>query len=329
MITKGIPDVEREQWRMVLRAVKRAARQVDKAWRPKRLRFADWQIVAMFLWAVAHDRPQSWACDARHYTTSVFRPRRLPSVSQFNRRMNQPRTRAVLQRVHEALAGAPPTEAMASTALSYLDGKPLTVGVASKDPDARRGHVMGGFARGYKLHAWMSEDRRIPIWCVTPLNTHEAPVAQALVDQVTTALPDRSLVLADQNYDSHDLHKRLDARNGRLLVRPKEGGKRKAKRTASSPTTVGTRHPVTLRQMGPARRELLSVVARHPNLFRIVHRQRANAEGILGNLCGYGGGLTGLPPWARRMHRVRRWVGGKIIMYHARLRTRTRVAAAA
>ena len=54
----------------------------------------------------------------------------------------------------------------------------------------------------------------------------------------------------------------------------------------------------------------------------MVHRQRANAEGILGNLCGYGGGLAGLPPFVRRLHRVRRWVGGKIILYHARLRVR-------
>ena len=312
--------MEREEWSMVLNAVKRAAKRVSKAWRPKRLQFADWLIVAMYLWAVAHDRPQSWACKRQHYS-SIFRPRRLPSVSQFNRRMNEPRTRAVLQRVHDELAGSP-SIALATTAITYLDGKPLTVGVASKDPDARRGHVMGGFARGYKLHAWMSEDRRIPLWCVTPLNTHEAPVAEMLVDQMTSVMPDHSLVLADQNYDSRGLHKRLDARNGRLLVRPKEGGKRKARATSSS--SVGERHPVTLRQMGSARRELLKVVASSPSLFRMVHHQRAYAEGILGNLCGYGGGLTGLPPWTRRMHRVRRWVGGKIIMYHARLRARQR-----
>jgi hypothetical protein len=51
-------------------------------------------------------------------------------------------------------------------------------------------------------------------------------------------------------------------------------------------------------------------------------RHRVHAEGILGILCSRGGGLTGLPPWARRLHRVRRWVGGKIILYHARLRVR-------
>lgn len=294
--------MDREQWKIVLAAVKRASRQVARILRPKRLRFADWLIVALFLWAVAHDRPQSWACDRSHYSR-VFRPRKLPSISQFNRRLNGPRTYLILQQVHGELGGE-----VTATALSYLDGKPLVVGVASKDPEARRGHVMGGFAKGYKLHAWMTEDRRIPLWCVMPLNVGEVPVAEVLVQQVPE-LSERSLVLTDQNYDASDLHKELDARGGRLLLVPK-----------GSPG--GERHPVTLRHMGPARRELLVVQAKHPGLLRQVHRHRVNAEGILGNLCGYGGGLSPLPPWVRRLYRVRRWVGGKIILYHARLRAR-------
>src|SRR5215213_1185175 len=162
--------MDREQWGIVLDAVKRAAGRVAEA-QPARRRpkFADWLVVAMYLWAVAHDRCQSWACDRAHYNGRVFRPRGpLPSVSQFNRRVAGGRVRLVLQEVHRELAGG-----LAATALSYLDGKPLAVGVASKDPDAKRGHVMGGFAKGYKLHAWMSEDRRVPLWCVAPLNVHE------------------------------------------------------------------------------------------------------------------------------------------------------------
>jgi len=298
-------SMDRDQWRVVLEAVKRAARQLAKSQpRERRPRFADWLIVAMYLWAVAHDRCQTWACDRRHYG-GVFRPRGpLPSVSQFNRRVADERTRLVLQRVHRELGGD-----VTATALSYLDGKPLTVGVASKDPEAAKGHVMGGFAKGYKLHAWMSEDRRIPLWCVTPLNVGEAPVAELLVERVRE-LSGRSLTLADQNYDSSDLHKKLDARGGRLVVWPK------------GPEKLNERHPVTLRQMGPARRELVAAREQVPSLLRMVLRQRVNAEGVLGNLCGCGGGLTGLPPWVRRLRRVRRWVGGKIILYHAKLRVR-------
>lgn len=299
--------MDREPWKVVLVAVRRAARRVNKTHHRKRQpRFADWLIVAMFLWAVAHDRPQSWACDRRHYS-SVFRPRkRLPSVSQFNRRMNHARTRLILLLVHQELAGE-----LTATALTYLDGKPLTVGVASKDRDAARGHIMGGFAKGYKRHAWMSEDRRIPLWCVTPLNTGEVPIARLLVQQIRQPLSERSLTLADSNYDAYDLHKELDACGGRLLVPLRQDPK------------TGRRHPVSLRQMGPARRELIDVQHQHPHLVRLVYRQRVNAEGILGNLCGCGGGLTTLPPWVRRLRRVRRWVGGKIILYHANLRVRT------
>lgn len=298
--------MDQEQWTIVLSAVRRASRRVHKIHQPKRLRFGDWLIVAMFLWAVAHDRPQSWACDRRHYN-AIFRPRkRLPSVSQFNRRVASERTRQILQLVHQELAGE-----MTATALSYLDGKPLRVGVASKDPDATVGHVMGGFARGYKLHAWMSEDRRIPLWCLTPLNVGEAPIARLLVQQVEQ-LSERSLTLADGNYDAYGLHKDIQRRGGRLLVALKgEPG-------------YQSRHPDSLRQMGQGRRELIQLQHRQPQLVRMVYRQRTNAEGILGNLCGYGGGLTGLPPWVRRLERVRRWVGGKITLYHARLQVRKR-----
>jgi hypothetical protein len=301
--------VDRDEWKRVLNAVKRAAGIVAAQERPQRLRFADWLITAMFLWAVAHDRPPSWSCDRRHYS-GVFRPRKLPSVSQFNRRMNCPRMHRVLLLVHEAMAGP-----LSATALSYLDGKPLLVGVASKDPDAAKGHVMGGFGKGYKLHAWMTEDRRIPLWCVLPLNVHEVKAARALVEQAPR-FSDRALVLVDQNYDSHDLHTLLVERNVRLLVKPKGD-------------SSGERHAVTLRQMGEARRELLAVQRSRPDLIRMVLRHRIHAEGTLGNLCSYGGGLTCLPPWVRRLHRVRRWVGGKIILYHTRLRARVALKPAA
>jgi hypothetical protein len=289
-------------WTALLSTIQRTARAVNRELKPKRLRFADWLIVAMYLWAVAHERPQYWACDRSSYGR-LFRPRKLPSISQFNRRMNQPRTRLILQRVHDELAGP-----ITATALTYLDGKPLPVGVASKDRDARSGHVMGGYAKGYKLHAWMSEDRRIPLWIVTPLNVDERPMAEALVSQVNQLSP-RSLTLADQNYDTYRLHKMIDARGGRLLVKPK--GSKDGKRNADN-----------LKKMGPARRELLKVRAEQPALLRLVHKQRIHAEGILGNLCGCSGGLIGLPPWVRGLHRVTRWVGGKMIWYHAKLQSR-------
>jgi hypothetical protein len=288
--------MDREQWHVVLSAIKRAARKLPHL---GRLTYPDWLIAAMYFWALAHDRCQSWACDKTHYG-AMFRPRKLPSVSQFNRRIASDRCLHLLQMVHQLLAG--PIDA---TALSYLDGKPLPVGGASKDPDARRGRVIGGAARGYKLHAWVSEDRRIPLWSLTPLNLHESHVAISLLQQ-GPPLSQRSLILGDGNYDDHKLHRAAAASGARLLTT--------ARGLAS--------HPVTLRQMGSARREHVRCWKDQAPLLRMVLGKRMQVEITFAHLCAGPGGLAPLPPWVRRLGRVRRWVGGKIILYHARWRAR-------
>jgi hypothetical protein len=296
-------DLDRDLWRKLLSSVKRAARSLPKA--KRRPKFPDWLIVAMYLWCVWHDRPLCWGCDRSHYG-ALFRPRKLPSVSQFSRRVRGERFRLILQRVHQDLAGW-----CVPTALSYLDGKPLPVGAASHDRQARVGKVSGGFARGYKLHGWVTEDRRLPVWSVQPLNVGEPLVAWAMLPHLPPLPAGRALVLADGNYDDRDLHKGLDAAGARLLAPPRGFAE----------------HPVTLRQMGPARREALEVWTRHTALAEHVHHHRLNVEGTFSNLCSFGGGLGPLPAWARGQERVTRWVGAKIIIYHARLAARKAAAA--
>ena len=51
----------------------------------RRPAYPDTLIVAIYLWALTHDRPLCCPADRSSYTT-VFRPRRLPSRSQFWRR---------------------------------------------------------------------------------------------------------------------------------------------------------------------------------------------------------------------------------------------------
>src|SRR5438552_13963263 len=75
-------------------------------------------------------------------------PASCPAFSQFTRRIKTDRCRQILSWAHEELA-----EAHLASPVSYLDGKPLLVSPVSKDRDARRGRVSGGFAKGYKLHA--------------------------------------------------------------------------------------------------------------------------------------------------------------------------------
>ncbi|HEV8604059.1 MAG TPA: transposase [Tepidisphaeraceae bacterium] len=185
-----------------------------------------------------------------------------------------------------------------ASSISYLDGKPMLVSPVSKDRNARRGRVSGGFAKGYKLHAWATEDGRIPLWSVTPLNTGECPVAEQLCVRMPM-LTDDALVLADTNYDSKDLHNLIASRNGRLLTPLKGMGQ----------------HPKTLRQMGPVRREALAVWRESESLAKLLLRRRIAVENIFSRICE----LSRLPAWARGRQRVTRWVGGILILYHARL----------
>ena len=151
--------MDSQGWRMVYQIVRKESRRLFGR-RTQWYRYGDDLIVMMLLWAVMNDRPLSWACQ-RCYYGGWFRPRQLPSVSQFSRRVRSDRTAELLTAVFQRLA-----EPSRVTPVCFLDGKPLVVGPCSKDAEARAGRVYGGFARGYKLHAIVSEDRRILCWSV-------------------------------------------------------------------------------------------------------------------------------------------------------------------
>jgi hypothetical protein len=292
--------MDHDQWRMLMACLGTIVAALPRP--SKRFSFSDTLVVGMYLWAVAHDRPMRWACERSHYN-AVFRPRQLPSVSQFHRRVRSDRVRLILQRLHNLTAGA-----LVPTALLSIDGKALPISPVSKDPDARFGYAGGRtMGRGFKLHALVSEDRRILSWCVRPMNEHEMPIACELIGASHHGLfTPRTLVLADGNYDSHVMHKAVDRRGGRLVTHLRGKGK----------------HEVTLRQMGAARRELLKVSEQSGPLLRMIRRHRNVVELTFSNLTSYGGGLGPLPPFVRRLSRVTRWVGSKIILYHTRLQAR-------
>ena len=287
--------MDRTIWKNTLALIKRHARRMKRL--PKAV-FPDWLIMAMVCWHTAHTQPMYWACDRSNYPR-WFKPKRLPSPSQFTRRVRRQRFDDLCQAIHEDAAGR------GTAGMSFFDGKPLVVGPASKDPEAKRGHIMGGFAKGYKLHIWGTLDRRIPVFSVQSLNRGEQPVAEAMV-AFLPLLSDRALVLADSNYDFAALYSLLAARNGALLVKPRGIAK----------------HPKTLAQAGPYRREMLTQWQDPSRLAPMVYKQRIHVEGILSNLTCCSEGLGPLPAWVRGLRRVRRWVGIKIILYHMRLNAR-------
>ena len=299
--------MDRDVWRIVMAAIKRASRAVERNLDGRRPRYPNWLVVAMYVWAVWHDRTLSWACDRAHYT-GPFRPRGpLPSVSQFTRRVKADACDAVLRRVHDALA----ERGLLSDA-GYLDGKALPVSPVSKDRQATRGKVSGGWAKGYKLHAFVTERRRIAVWSVTGLNVAEQSVAAELLPHVAPLLaPDAAVLMLDGNYDSAPLHKDVADPLGVCLLHPLKGQQR---------VGAGGHHPVTLRQMGQTRRELVRCWDERPGLTRLVLKARDEVERAFGVLTCTAGGLANLPAWVRTLPRVRRWVGAKIILYNARLK---------
>jgi hypothetical protein len=300
-------------WTLVTLSVDRALLAIPH--RGRRPTFCDRLIILMLMWLTWHDRCLSWACDRSHYG-GLFRPRRLPSISQFSRRVKGDRIQLVLQHVHDDLAVR--GTACPFDLLSYIDGKPLVVSPVSKDPDAKRGKVSGGFAKGYKLHALINEHRRIVLWCLSPLNTDEKVVAAELItwlplsfggsDTPAGIALQAPLTLGDSNYDSANLHKTA-AGCGRHLLTPLRGEQ------FVGPNGRGKR---TLNHMGPRRREVVASWKQSPDLVQYIMNSRNNAEGtfsVLSLACG----LDRLPGFVRRLPRVRRWVGCKLILYHARL----------
>lgn len=282
-----------QDWRELYRSVVRWAR---KAPRPaRRMKYSDALIVAMFVWSVWHDRPQVWACQRENYDRR-FRPRRLPSLSQFNRRIRSPRCQALLQSVLAFWAQrVPPTK------LAYVDSRPLRVGECSKDRQAKAGHVYGGFARGYRLHAIFGQNGAVMAWEVASMNVAESRVARRLLRQV----PPGCVLLADSNFDRTPLYEGAARRRALLLARPKRNAGR------------GHRRPSQVRLRS------LNVWRAAPGPLAAL---RTEIERIFGRLSSFGGGLAPLPSWVRTLARVQRWVTAKLIIYHVRLALRKAAA---
>jgi len=259
--------MDRQLWHIVAKAIVRVNRQLPRT--ARRQRYSDVLIVRMVLWCVWHDRPMVWACHRQHYTT-LFRPRRLPSVSQFSRRLKTPRVQQIIAAVNEQFI-----QRDRPASQSYFDGKPLPVSGHSHDKDAAKGYADGAFRRGYKLHAWATEDGRIGRFCVKAMNAGEPNTARELTDRI----PAGSLVLADANYDSAALYQAVDDRGARLLT----------------PLKGHARSELRLRTMPKARRRALDLWQRNPAYCKRRLVDRCAIERIFSTLTCAGGGLNPLP----------------------------------
>ncbi len=137
---------------------------------------------------------------------------------------------------------------------------------------------------------------------VRPMNEGEAKVAKDFATHPEMG----GLILADANYDSKHLNKALGMRGAQLLT--------PLKRIAVNPGP--------LRRMGRNRRFAIDLHKHLGDKYRALLDHRDSIERSFSALCCFGGGLTTLPSWVRRLDRVTRWVSAKIAIYHARVSIR-------
>ena len=277
--------MERELWKQLYAMVVR----LDNLWTNGLYRHAE--ILVVYLWAVIHDRPTSWACDPRNWEAAP--PVRLPPQSTMSRRLRSRGTKELLDRVESELGGDP-----TQWWVQRIDSKPLPIGPHSKDTDAKCGRAGSGFARGYKLHAVWGGGVLPSVWRIEPMNTHDSTAGKILLSD----LPGEGYVVGDGQYDSNPLHKIAAPRH--QIVAPQRRGK-----------SVGSRRhePSRLHSVEMTKREFGKALLR----FRV------QIERTFGNLTSFGAGLGPLPSWVRRPHRVKLWVQVKLLINALRQINRT------
>jgi DDE family transposase len=274
--------MERERWETVYRLLlaldTREFRGVFKAG----------VVLAVYFWAVIHDRPVNWACQRENWPDAVWWGR-LPSQPTMSRRLRQPDV-VELWRVVETdpRISSPP----ADTCLKIVDGKPLPVSASSKDVDARWGRASTGMAKGYKLFAVWGR-KPFPIaWRLDSMNTSEENMAAEMFLELKGGA---GYVLGDKLYDSNRLYDIAASVGHQLVAARKKIGK-----------ALGHhRHSFA---------RFRSIELLQTTFGCQLYDLRRNIEHNFGNLTNFGGGLAPLPSWVRGLPRVRRWVQAKLII---------------
>ncbi len=87
-----------------------------------------------------------------------------------------------------------------------------------------------------------------------------------------------------------------------------------------TPLRGKARSPWHIRKMPASRRFAIELWDSNPDICWDLLQRRKQIEQIFGALSGFGGGLSPLPNWVRKLEPVRRWVAAKLIIYHARLK---------
>jgi hypothetical protein len=138
-------------------------------------------------------------------------------------------------------------------------------------------------------------------FAVEPLNVPETKAAEALLPELAGG---GGYLLGDGVYDANAVFEAAAAAGYQLL----------APRGATAGTGLGhRRHSV-------ARLRSMALLA--GPFGRSLYRLRAGIERAFGQASSFGGGLSPLPAWVRRRHRVWRWVCAKLLINGVRIAQR-------
>lgn len=288
--------MERERWM----ALYQLARELSRFWRYGH-RYSAASIVGVFLWAACHDRPVSWACQAENWPKD--RPfRRLPSQATMSRRLRSRPVKDLLNILENHIKEAT-SPAVDKGGSLVIDGKPLPIGGATKDPDAGYGRAVRGFAKGYKLYAVWGQAAVPEARAIAPMNVHEATMARELIPRLSTP----AFLLGDAIYSSNRLFDFCFEYQIHLLApRHRKGN-------------YGHGY------LSPLRR--LSAEFLEGGGYDAFDQVRSEIERKFGNCTSFGGGLAPLPPWVRRLHRVQLWVQAKLLLNATRILQRETASA--
>jgi transposase len=256
-------------------------------------------IIRVYLWAVLHDRPTSWATAARNWDRAT-RPPQLPNQSTLSRRLRCRESQDFLHALQEKLRHLP----QAGRCFKRLDGKPLSVAPHSTDRQAGWGRGAGQKAKGYKLHALWAGQAMPEAFRVASLQASEQEMARRMLRD----LEGGGYVVADKNYDTNSLFDQAAAADHQLLCPRRYGPDKGLGHHRHSPCRLRCKDLLE----GPTSR----LTGWGPALLK----QRRQIERDFGNLASFGGGLYTLPPWVRGHRRVHQYVWAKLLINAARIR---------
>ncbi len=257
--------MERELWLQLYHLVMEVGqtlRLIDVIFQPH-------TILLVYLWAALHDRPVKRARNPRHWSSTTLRPGGLPSPSALSRCLRRVDTAMLMRALVEQLRqGEDPG------LIALIDGKPLPVGEASHEPEARCGRGAEMWAKGHKFYAiWGS--RPVPeTYRLYSVNINEDKVGEEMIPELYGG----GYLLGDGEHDASPVFDVAGAAGYQLLA-PREDPDK------------GLGH----HYQSPYR---LRCIERMRSAFgRGVLACRGAIERTLGALTSFGGGLSPLPSW--------------------------------